>query len=134
MADRTYYCSLCGQWFRGKNQIEIPHYHQGYESGLMLCKPADLKTKGGEYIGVKPIYGGKRWRAMLINIEEGYSENPSWGHEAGGWIHYTYESMRDQEDNYIEAATEEQLIDKLKVLPYVEPDSYFGKPQFKEES
>ena len=126
---KTYYCETCGEWFRAKAQIDIPHHHRGFEPNFMLCKPVGLKFGISEYVGVKPIYDRhhtlKKWRAMLINVETGYSETPSWGHEAGGWIHYTYESMKDLDDNFIEAPTETQLIDKLKTMAGVSPDDYF---------
>lgn len=121
---RTYYCELCGEWFRAKAQIDIPHNHSGCESNFMFCKPAGMKI-GSAYIGIKPVYNSKRWRVMLLYIEQGYSQNPSWGHEAGGWIHYTYEAMRDLDNHFIEAPTEKDIIQKLASMPNIQLDNYF---------
>jgi hypothetical protein len=93
----------------------------------MLCEPIGVKTSV-THIGAKPVYEKTtkaRWRAMFIYIETGYSETPSWGHEAGGWIHYTYESMRDFDGNFIEAKTKADLLAKLKELPNIQEDNYF---------
>lgn len=128
---RTYYCETCGEWFRAKAQIDIDHHHQGFEDNFMLCKPVGLKLGVTGYIGVKPIYNNSRWRAMLIYVESGYSETPSWGHEAGGWIHYAYGAMRSLDGDFIEAPSELALIQKLKATPSVQPDNYF---KYKEQN
>ena len=124
----TYYCETCGVWFRAKAQVNINHTHPGIEPNILLCKPVGLANYVGEQVGVKPIYAESskpRWRALLISVESGYSDTPSWGNEAGAWIHYTYETMRDADGEYIEAPTEETLIAKLRVLPFIKPSSYF---------
>lgn len=125
---KSYYCTLCQQWFRAASQQDIEHWHPGIAPAFMRCEPLELKTMAA-YIGIREVYPGtkaNRWRAVLIYIETGYSQTPSWGHDAGGWIHYTYEVMKDHSGDYVEAPTRQELITKLEGMPGIARDSYFA--------
>lgn len=124
---KSYYCTVCEQWFRARAQRDIEHWHSGIAPAFMRCEPLELKS-GGAYIGIREVYPGTkaaRWRAILIYIETGYSETPSWGHEPGGWVHYAYEVMKAPDGECVEAETRAKLIAKLGLVPGIEPDAYF---------
>lgn len=117
---RYYWCMECGEWVKadGIMDAESKHCHSGVCGCVMCAEPVGLRTVSDE-VGIRPIFHGKKWRAYNIEVVTGYSQSPSWGHEAGQTLYYTYSAFRNADWDYVEADSREALISILQGFSYL---------------
>lgn len=89
---QAWYCTEHKEWVHLEAKTEQTanweHPHHGVLGALDYI---EVVSWGG--FGVRPMKNGQ-WRLYWNIVHSGYSQNDSWGHEAGGWVHTHHRLVR----------------------------------------